>query len=112
MTPLNITLLFVSSFVIAVFLHRHLTQRAYLKQQYLISLDVAATHLDERARKTLAAYEHYFDCGIPQDLLSTLLELNLIRETIHPHKYVITQKGYDVGVKLELFGFPHNVYPA
>jgi hypothetical protein len=112
MTPLTITLLLISSLIIAVFLHRYRTQRAYLKQQYLISLDVAASHLDERARETLAAYEHYFDCGIPQDLLSTLIELNLIRETTYPHKYVITQKGYDVGVKLELFGFPHNVFPA
>jgi hypothetical protein len=108
MNPVTTTLLFILSFVIVILLVRYLKKR----EQYKQSVEKAAEQLDERSRRTVAAYEHYFDCGIPGDLLPILMELNLIKETIHPHKYVITRKGFDVGVKLELFGFPQNVFPA
>jgi hypothetical protein len=67
--------------------------------------------LERRSLDSLSAYQYYFDCDHPNDVREPLLANDLII-SLSTHKYGITRKGFDIGLRLELFDNPHMVFPA
>jgi hypothetical protein len=89
-------------------------QRKQAKERTLFYNDESArigASLEKRSLDSLGAYQYYFDCDHPNDIRDPLLANDLII-SLSTHKYGITRKGFEVGLRLGLFDKPHMVFPA